>query len=61
MNPGVGAACGVSYGPPVEEALQSPLEFALNRAAGGLTLPTDKAGAVVLECSEDGPAHLPGI
>ena len=30
------------------EAFEDPLELDLNRAAGGLALPPDKAGAVVL-------------
>jgi hypothetical protein len=29
----------------------------LNRTAGRLTLPSDKAGAVVVKRGEEGPAH----
>jgi anthranilate phosphoribosyltransferase len=48
----------VSNGAAGKEPLQDSLEFGLNRPAGGLALPTDKSGAVVLECGEEGPAHL---
>ena len=56
----IGTAGGVGHGTPGEQTLKNPLEFTLNRAAGGLALPTDKAGAIVLEGSEEGPAHLAG-
>ena len=61
MDPGIGSAGRMGHGPASKETLQNPLEFDLNRASGGLALPPDKAGAVVLECGEEGPAHRPGI
>ena len=48
VDSGIGSAGRVGHGPATKEALQNPLEFELNRAAGGLALPPDKAGAVVL-------------
>lgn len=61
VNAGIGPAGRVGHCPVPEETFQNPLKFELNRAAGGLALPADKAGAVVLECSEECPAHRPGI
>src|SRR5215213_10738797 len=58
MDARIGSPRGMSNGAASKEPLQNPLEFSLNRAAGGLALPTDKAGAVVLECGKEGPAHL---
>ena len=60
VNSGIGTAGGMGHGAPGEQTLKNPLEFTLNRAAGRLALPTDKAGAIVLEGSEEDPAHLPG-
>jgi hypothetical protein len=61
MYPGVGSARGVSYGAAIKEALQNSLELDLNRASYRLALPPDKAGAVVVQRGEEGPAHRPGI
>jgi hypothetical protein len=61
MDAGIGAARGMRRSSPTKEALQNSLEFALNRAAGGLALPPDKAGAVIVQRGEEGPAHRPGI
>jgi hypothetical protein len=58
VHAGIGTACSVCHGTAGEQTLKNPLEFTLNRATGGLALPTDKAGAIVLEGSEEGPAHL---
>jgi hypothetical protein len=58
VHSGIGTAGGVGHGTAGEQTLENPLEFTLNRATGGLALPTDKAGAIVLEGSEEGPAHL---
>ena len=58
VHPCIGTAGGMDDGWASEQTLQNPLEFTLNRATGGLALPTDKAGAIVLERSEEGPAHL---
>jgi hypothetical protein len=58
VDSGIGAAGSMGDGGTGEQALQNSLEFTLNRAAGRLALPTDKAGAIVLEGSEEGPAHL---
>jgi hypothetical protein len=33
----------------------------LDRAPGGLPLPPDKAGAVIVQRGEEGPAHRAGI
>ena len=40
-----------------EDAFEDPLEFDLNRTAGRLPLPSDKAGAVIVKRGEEGPAH----
>jgi hypothetical protein len=48
VNSGVGAPGRVSRRSAREKPLQNPLELGLNRAADGLALPPDKAGAVVL-------------
>jgi hypothetical protein len=48
VHPGIGPSGGMSNGPATKETLQNPLEFALNRASGGLALPPDKAGAVIV-------------
>jgi hypothetical protein len=61
MDACIGSAGSMGNGASPKEPLQNPLEFSLNRAARGLALPTDKAGAVVLECGKEGPAHLPKI
>jgi hypothetical protein len=58
VNSGIGTAGGMGNAAVGEQALKNPLEFTLNRAPGRLALPTDKAGAIVLEGSEEGPAHL---
>jgi hypothetical protein len=58
VNSGIGPTGGVGDTAASEQAFQNPLEFTLNRATGRLALPTDKAGAIVLEGSEEGPAHL---
>ena len=48
VDPGIGATGRVCHGPATKEAFEDALEFELNRAPGGLPLPPDKAGAVVL-------------
>ena len=60
VNSGIGTAGGMGNGAVGEQTLKNQLEFTLNRAPGRLALPTDKAGAIVLEGSEEGPAHLAG-
>ena len=60
VNSGIGPAGGMGDAAVGEQTLKNPLEFTLNRAPGRLALPTDKAGAIVLEGSEEGPAHLAG-
>ena len=60
VNSGIGTTGGMGNAAVGEQALKNPLEFTLNRAPGRLALPTDKAGAIVLEGSEEGPAHLAG-
>ena len=61
VNPGVGATGGVGYGAASEEAFENLLDLQLDRAAVGLALPPDEAGAVVVERGEKGPAHLSRI
>ena len=58
VDSGIGTPGCVGNGPAGEQTLENPLDFTLNRAPGRLALPTDKAGAIVLEGSEEGPAHL---
>ena len=53
----IGTSGGMSSRPASEYALEDPLEFDLNRTSGGLALPPDKAGAVVVQLGEEGPAH----
>ena len=60
VNSGIGPAGGMGSAAVGEQTFQNPLEFTLNRAPGRLALPPDKAGAIVLEGSEEGPAHLAG-
>ena len=60
MDPCIGSARCVGYRSAAEEALQNPLELGLNGATGGLTLPADKAGAVVMQDGKESPAHRPG-
>ena len=48
MDPGVGPPGRVGHGPALKEAFEDALELDLNRASGGLALPPDEAGAVVL-------------
>lgn len=57
VDAGIGATGGVGYQVAAEDAFEDPLEFSLNRTAGRLTLPSDKAGAVVVKRGEEGPAH----
>jgi len=61
MHTCIGSAGSMGNSAAPKEPLQNPLEFSLDRPASGLALPTDKAGAVVLECGKKGPAHLPKI
>ena len=61
VHSGVGSTGRVRDGPAAEETLQNSLELGLNGAAGRLALPADKAGAVVVQHGEEGPAHRPGI
>ena len=49
MDSGIGAASRVRCGPAAEESLQNPFELGLNGATGRLTLPANKAGAVLLQ------------
>ena len=48
VDPSIGTAGRVAHGPALKETLEDALELDLNRAPGGLALPPDKAGAVVL-------------
>jgi hypothetical protein len=48
MDTGVGPAGRVGDSAVRKKALEHALEFQLDRASGGLALPPDKAGAVVL-------------
>jgi hypothetical protein len=48
MDPGIGSSGGMGHRPMLKEALKDPLELELDRSSGGLALPPDKAGAVVL-------------
>ena len=48
MDPGVGPPGRVRHGPALKETFQDAFNLDLNRAPGGLALPPDKAGAVVL-------------
>jgi len=57
VDAGIGATGGVGCHVAAEDAFEDPLEFSLNRTAGRLTLPSDKAGAVVVKRGEEGPAH----
>jgi len=59
MDACIGSAGSMGNGASPKEPLQNSLEFGLNRAARGLALPTDKAGAVVVERGKEGPAHGP--
>jgi anthranilate phosphoribosyltransferase len=59
VHSGIGPAGCVSRGAAAEDTFEDPLEFELNRAAGRLALPSDKAGAVVVKRGEEGPAHGP--
>src|SRR5919107_5940354 len=59
VDPGVGTPSSVGNRPAAEDALEDPLEFDLNRTSGWLSLPSDKAGAVVMQLGEEGPAHGP--
>jgi anthranilate phosphoribosyltransferase len=59
VDPGVRAPSCVGDGPAAEDAFENPLEFDLNRTSGWLSLPPDKAGAVVVQLGEEGPAHGP--
>ena len=61
MDPGVGSSGGMGHCSAAKQALQNSLEFALDRAPGGLALPPDKAGAVIVQRGEVGPAHRAGI
>jgi hypothetical protein len=61
MYSGVGPAGSMGYRPAIEETLQNPLDFTLNRASHRLALPPDKAAAVVVKSGEEGPAHLAAI
>ena len=57
VNSRVGSTRRVGGCATTEDAFEDPLEFDLNRTAGRLTLPSDKAGAVVVKRGEKGPAH----
>ena len=57
VDAGIGPTGGVDRHVASEDAFDDPLEFSLNRTAGRLTLPSDKAGAVVVKRGEEGPAH----
>lgn len=48
MDAGIGSSGRVRHGPMLKEALENALELELDRPSGGLALPPDKAGAVVL-------------
>jgi hypothetical protein len=48
MHAGIGATGRVGYGSALKQALEDALDLDLNRAPGGLALPPDKAGAVVV-------------
>ena len=61
VDSGIGASGGVRHNPTTKEAFQNALEFALDRASGWLPLPPDKAGAVIVQRGEEGPAHRAGI
>jgi hypothetical protein len=45
---GIGPPGGMGNGPAGKEPLQDALELDLDRTAGGLALPPDKAGAVIV-------------
>ena len=57
VDAGIGATSGVGCRVAAEDAFEDPFEFSLNRTARRLTLPSDKAGAVVVKRGEEGPAH----
>jgi hypothetical protein len=59
MNAGIGPARSMCHNPTAEQTLQDPLDFDLYRAPYRLPLPSDKAGAVVMKCGKEGPAHGP--
>jgi hypothetical protein len=59
MDPGISSPGGVRHSPAPKETLEYPLELHLYRATRRLALPTDKAGAVVVERGKEGPAHGP--
>jgi len=48
VDASVGATSRVGCHVAVEDAFEDPLELSLNRTAGRLTLPSDKAGAVIV-------------
>jgi hypothetical protein len=50
----------VGDGSVFEESLEDLLKLGLNRTSGRLSLPADKAGAVVVEYGKKGPAHRRG-
>jgi hypothetical protein len=60
MDPGIRAAGRVRHRPAAEEPLQHTLELGLNGATGRLTLPANKAGAVVMQYGKESPAHRAG-
>ena len=57
MHPRVGSARGVCHRAAAKETLQNPLELDLYRASFRLSLPSDEAGAVIMKCGEESPAH----
>ena len=57
MHSGIGPAGRMSHRSVTEKTFQNLLEFGLYRAPSRLSLPADKAGAVVVEFGEKGPAH----
>jgi hypothetical protein len=48
VNAGVSPPGRMGHCSAAEETLENPLEFDLDRAAGWLALPPDKAGAVIV-------------
>jgi anthranilate phosphoribosyltransferase len=59
VNAGVGPSGCMSHRAAAKDAFENPLEFRLYRATCWLALPSDKAGAVVVQRGKEGPAHGP--
>jgi hypothetical protein len=57
MDAGVGTTRCMSHDAPLEESRERALEFELDGAARGLTLPPDERSAVEVESGEKCPAH----